>query len=121
MHTKQGHRELCAVIMLAAAAFYSLVIMPLTVAAHDLKGVLHDLNSSNVPESVKRFNRAYVTEGDEKTRAVLVNAFIWPIPARLTVCFDNGPVDVRPKIAAAMRHWSVLTQGNLTFIFGEQT
>jgi hypothetical protein len=89
--------------------------------SHDLTGILHDLTSNDVPESIKSFNRAYATEGDVRTRAVLVNAFIWPTPARLTVCFDKGPVDLRSKIASAMTAWSNLTAGNLTFVFSDQS
>ena len=98
-----------------ATAFYSALGF-----AHDLPGLMHDLTSPEIPDSVKSFNRAYMTEGNQQTRGVLVNAFIWPIPARITVCFDKGPVDLRPKIATAMMEWSASSQGNLTFIFGDQ-
>jgi hypothetical protein len=95
--------------------------------AHDLSGLVHDYSTSDrpefkasdLPESLKSFNRAYVAAGDQATRAVLVNAFVWPVPSKLTVCFDRGPASLRPKIAAAMREWSALSEGNITFVFDE--
>jgi hypothetical protein len=94
---------------------------PKPAIAHDLGGILHVLNSPAIPESIKSFNRAVITEGDEKTRAVLVKAFQWPVPSILTVCFDKGPLELRPKIAQAMMEWAALTKGNITFRFGENS
>ena len=70
-------------------------------------------------ESLKSFNRAFVAAGDQATRAVLVNAFVWPVPSKLAVCFAGGPADLRPKIAAAMREWADLSAGNIAFVFNE--
>ncbi|TKB75075.1 MAG: hypothetical protein E8D46_04070 [Nitrospira sp.] len=103
-------------LMIFAATTFSSA----TSFAHDLPGLMHDLTSPEIPESVKSFNRAYITEGDAQTRGVLVNAFIWPIPAQITVCFNKGPVELRTKIAAAMMEWSAASQGNVTFAFGGQ-
>jgi len=86
--------------------------------AHDLAGIVRALESSEIPESIKSYNRALLTEGDDNTRAVLVTAFKWAIPAKLTVCFDKGPTELRPKIARAMLEWSALTRGNILFNFG---
>jgi len=94
--------------------------MGLPAQAHDMPGLLHDLDSPELPESVKSFYSAYRAEGDERTRAVLVNAFVWPLPSRLTVCFSGGPLEFRPLIAAAMREWQSLSGGNITFIFADR-
>lgn len=98
--------------------------------AHDLPGLVHDYSGASdrpefsapgLPESLKSFNRAYVAAGDQATRSVLVNAFVWPVPSKLTVCFDGGPTSLRPKIAAAMREWAALSEGNITFVLDEGT
>jgi len=115
MDVRRLSLALPCLMMLAATLFYGAPGF-----AHDLPGLMHDLTSPEIPDSVKSFNRAYTTEGDAETRGVLVNAFIWPIPAQITVCFDKGPVDLRPKIVAAMMEWSASSQGNVSFVFGEQ-
>jgi len=101
-----------------AALLAALLAAPAPAPAHDLPGVIHDLSAADLPESVKSFYRAYVATGDEATRSVLVNALVWPVPSKLTVCFAGGPVALRPKIAAAMRQWEALSGGNITFDFG---
>jgi hypothetical protein len=89
--------------------------------AHDFRGILHVLNSSAIPESIRSYNRAVIAESDENTRAVLVTAFQWPVPTILSVCFDKGLLELRPKIAQAMTEWTTLTKGHITFSFGKET
>jgi hypothetical protein len=112
--TQNVLKTLTLVIIMNFAAYIG------SAQAHDLGGIVRALESSDTPESIKSYNRALLTEGDDNTRAVLVTAFQWPIPAKLTVCFDKGPIELRPKIARAMLEWSALTQGNIVFIFGSR-
>ena len=86
--------------------------------SHDLPGILHDTKGAHTPETVKSFNRAYIEASDQNTRAVLENAFMWPTPVKLTVCFSGGVKEVQAKIAAAMKEWAALTSGRLEFEFG---
>jgi hypothetical protein len=118
MRIGQGDRIGWSISAGLVAILCSCQIVGSPAVAHDLPGVLHDYYGAQLPESVKSFNRAYVNERENEVRAVLVNAFIWPVPSRINVCFAKGPVDLRTKIAAAMREWEGLSDGNIVFVFG---
>ena len=91
-------------------------------SAHDLGGVLQTIvgGPSGQSQALKTFHRAYI-QSDPGTRAVLMNAFLWPTPAKLKVCFNKGPAELRPMIASAMQQWSALAPSNVIFIFNEKT
>lgn len=119
MNFRNRYRKLLRCVFVAILSMIGSVAISSLIHAHDLAGIIHVLNSPDVPESVRSFNRIYALEGNAETRAVLVSAFQWLTPAKITVCFDKGTADLRPKIAQAMSEWSELTNGNITFVFSE--
>jgi len=48
----------------------------------------------------------------------VVNAFLWPVPSKLTVCFRGETKALHKKVAVAMQEWAGLTDGRLVFDFG---